>query len=50
MLIQQLKQIQDQLKSLKSQKVISKDDEIKIKRIEEWFDKYFKNSSEIIDY
>ena len=38
MLNQQLKQIQDKLKRLKSQKVISKDDEIEIKRIEKWFD------------
>jgi hypothetical protein len=42
MLNQQLKQIQDKLKRLKSQKVISKDDEIEIKRIEEWFDKFDK--------
>jgi hypothetical protein len=42
MLNQQLKQIQDKLKRLKSQKVISKDDEIEIKRIEKWFDEFDK--------
>jgi hypothetical protein len=42
MLNQQLKQIQAKLKRLKSQKVISKDDEIEIKRIEEWFYEFDK--------
>ena len=42
MLNQQLKQLQDKLKRLKSQKVISKDDEIEIKRIEKWFDDFDK--------
>ena len=42
MLNQQLKQIQDKLKRLKSQKVISKDDEIEIKRIEKWFVEFDK--------
>jgi hypothetical protein len=42
MLNQQLKQLQDKLKRLKSQKVISKDDEIEIKRIEKWFDEFDK--------
>lgn len=42
MLNQQLKQLQDKLKRLKEQKVISKDDEIEIKRIEKWFDEFDK--------
>jgi hypothetical protein len=42
MLNQQLKQLQDKLKRLKSQKVISKDDEIEIKRIEKWFVEFDK--------
>jgi len=37
-----LKQLQDKLKRLKEQKVISKDDEIEIKRIEKWFDEFDK--------
>ena len=40
MLNQQLKQLQDKLKRLKSQKIISKEDEIEIKRIEEWFNQF----------
>ena len=40
MLNQQLKQIQDKLKKLKLKKIISKEDEIEIKRIEDWFDQF----------
>lgn len=41
MLNQQLKQLSEKLKKLKSKKVISKDDEIEIKRLERWFNNYF---------
>ena len=41
MLVQQLKQIQDNLKRLQSQKVISKEDEIEIERIKKWFDNLY---------
>ena len=41
MLIQQLKQVQDRLKRLQSQKVISKEDEIEIERIKKWFDNLY---------
>ena len=42
MLIQQLKQVQDRLKRLQSQKVISKEDEIEIERIKKWFDNLYE--------
>jgi hypothetical protein len=42
MLVQQLKQLQERLKKLKSQKVISKEDEKEIKRIEKWFEEFKK--------
>jgi hypothetical protein len=42
MLVQQLKQLQDKLKKLKSQKIISKEDAKEIKRIEEWFERFKK--------
>ena len=42
MLVQQLKQMQEILVKLKSQKVISKEDEIKIKKIEKWFEEFKK--------
>lgn len=42
MLVQQLKQLQDKLKKLKSQKIISKEDEKEIKRIEKWFEEFKK--------
>jgi hypothetical protein len=42
MLVQQLKQLQDKLKKLKSQKIISKEDEEKIKKIEKWFEKFYE--------
>jgi hypothetical protein len=42
MLVQQLKQLQDKLKRLKSQKVISKEDAKEIKRIEKWFEEFKK--------
>jgi predicted regulator of Ras-like GTPase activity (Roadblock/LC7/MglB family) len=42
MLNQQLKQLQDKLKGLKSQKIISKDDAIIIKTIEKWFGEFDK--------
>jgi hypothetical protein len=41
MLVQQLKQIQDNLKRLQSQEVISKEDEIEIERIKKWFDNLY---------
>jgi hypothetical protein len=41
MLVQQLKQLQDKLKKLKSQNIISKEDEEEIKRIEKWFEKFY---------
>ena len=40
MLYQQLKQMSETLKKLKSKKVISKDDEIKIKSLERFFNNY----------
>ena len=40
MLNQQLQQISEKLKKLKSKKVISKDDEIKIKSLEGFFNNY----------
>jgi len=40
MLNQQLKQMSETLKKLKSKKVISKDDEIKIKSLERFFNNY----------
>jgi hypothetical protein len=43
MLVQQLKQLQDKLKKLKSQKIISKEDEEEIKRIEKWFEKFYED-------
>lgn len=42
MLNQQLKQMSEILKKLKSKKVISKDDEIKIKSLERWFTNYLE--------
>jgi hypothetical protein len=42
MLIQQLKQVQDRLKRLQSQKVISKDDEIEIESIKKWFNNLYE--------
>ncbi len=42
MLVQQLKQLQDKLKKLKSQKIISKEDAIEIRRIEKWFEEFNK--------
>ncbi len=42
MLVQQLKQLQDKLKKLKSQKIISEEDAIEIKRIEKWFEEFNK--------
>lgn len=42
MLVQQLKQLQDKLKKLKSQKIISKEDEKEIRRIEKWFEEFNK--------
>jgi flavodoxin len=42
MLVQQLKQLQDKLKKLKSQKIISKEDAEEIKRIEKWFEKLYE--------
>ena len=42
MLVQQLKQLQDKLKKLKSQKFISKEDEKEIRRIEKWFEEFNK--------
>jgi hypothetical protein len=42
MLVQQLKQLQDKLKKLKSQKIISKEDAEEIKRIEKWFEKFYE--------
>jgi|688.fasta_scaffold259137_2 flavodoxin len=41
MLVQQLKQLHDKLKKLKSQNIISKEDEEEIKRIEKWFEKFY---------
>lgn len=40
MLNQQLKQLQDKLKRLKAQKIISKEDEIEIKKMEDWFNQF----------
>jgi hypothetical protein len=40
MLVQKLKQLQEKLKKLKSQKIISKEDEEEIKRIEKWFEEF----------
>ncbi len=42
MLNSQLKQLQAQLIRLKSQKVISKEDKIKIKNLEKWFEEFKK--------
>ena len=42
MLIPQLKQVQDRLKRLQAQKVISKDDEMEIERIKKWFDNLYE--------
>ncbi len=42
MLVQQLKQRQDRLKKLKSQKIISKEDAKEIKIIEKWFEEFKK--------
>jgi hypothetical protein len=42
MLVQQLKQIQDRLKKLKSQEIISEEDSIEIQRIEKWFEEFKK--------
>jgi len=42
MLVQQLKQIHDKLKFLKSQKNISKEDEKKIKDLEKFLEEYSK--------
>ncbi len=42
MLIQQLKQIQDNLKRLQSQEVISKEDEIEIESIKKWFNNLYE--------
>jgi hypothetical protein len=42
MLVQQLKQIQDRLKKLKSQEIISEEDAIEIERIEKWFEEFKK--------
>lgn len=42
MLVQQLKQLQDKLKKLKSQKIVSKEDEKEIRRIEKWFEEFNK--------
>jgi hypothetical protein len=42
MLVQQLKQRQDRLKKLKSQKIISKKDAEEIKKIEKWFEQFKK--------
>ena len=42
MLVQQLKQLQDKLKKLKSQKIISEEDAKLIKRLEEWFEEFKK--------
>jgi flavodoxin len=43
MLVQILKQRQEKLKQLKSQKIISEEDAEEIKRIEKWFEN-FKNA------
>jgi hypothetical protein len=42
MLVQQLKQIQDRLKKLKSQEIISEEDAREIKRIEKLFEEFKK--------
>jgi hypothetical protein len=42
MLVQQLKQLHDKLKKLKSKKNISKEEAKEIKRIEKWFEAYKK--------
>jgi hypothetical protein len=42
MLNQQLKQMQDKLKSLKAKKVITKEDEVVIKNLEKWFEEFKK--------
>jgi|LakMenEpi03Aug12_release.lakeMendotaPanAssembly.Ray.scaffolds.fasta_scaffold255787_2 HD superfamily phosphodiesterase len=42
MLVQQLKQLQDKLKKLKSQKIISEEDAKEIRRIEKWFEELNK--------
>lgn len=42
MLVQILKQRQEKLKQLKSQKIISKEDAEKIERIEKWFEEFKK--------
>jgi predicted unusual protein kinase regulating ubiquinone biosynthesis (AarF/ABC1/UbiB family) len=42
MLNKQLKSLQDKLKKLKLKKIISKEDEIEIKRIEDWFVEFDK--------
>lgn len=42
MLVQQLKQLQDKLKKLKSQKIISEEEAKEIRRIEKWFEEFNK--------
>ena len=42
MLVQILKQRQEKLKQLKSQKIISKEDAEEIERIEKWFEEFKK--------
>lgn len=42
MLVQQLKQLQDKLKKLKSQQIISKEDAKEIRKIEKWFEEFNK--------
>ena len=42
MLVQILKQRQEKLKQLKSKKIISKDDEEEIERMEKWFEEFKK--------
>ncbi len=42
MLNQQLKQMQDNLIRLKSQKILTRDEEMQIKRLEKWFIEFKK--------
>ncbi len=42
MLNQQLKQMQDNLIRLKSQKILTRDEEMQIKRLEKWFIEFDK--------
>ncbi len=42
MLVQQLRQLQEKLRSLQSQEIISEEDSIEIRRIEKWFEEFKK--------